>query len=354
MAGTNVIATGGSGSGASFDITSTSNDDKTAFTPASVKINSGGTGYKLGDILSIANVGTITVTGLDSETVTAPENDLTVLNRALPNIGNIPMDIIAGAYPSALAVQAMDNYLTGTWGYAKETYGHYISVYQQDNITQAIKDSANFSSDVCTVIAIPSDLDVDVVLGAGVEAISTRAQENPSLPLTLLKLDVGTVSVANRWDNATRLTLFNNGYSPIVCDQAGNPTLENTRIGKVTDAEGLPVTDYTLETRFQAVVVAKTFRSGLATYIETPRIIMKDTDTLPNLSYVVTPNTIRSSCISIYNGLISDLVCSDLATFKKNLVVSVDASVPGRINISLIAYLAQGLKQIAINITNSK
>ncbi|ARW49482.1 hypothetical protein [Acetobacter pasteurianus] len=354
MAGTAVSASGGSGTGATFDITSTSNDAKTAFTPASVKINGAGSGYVVGDKLTIPNVGTITVTGIDSETVTVAESDLVNLNNALPNIGNVSFDIITGRYNSALAIQALDNYFTGTWSYAEETYGHYITVYQQNDITQAIKDSADFNKETCSAIIIPTDLDPDMVLGSAVSQIAMRVQENPSLPLMMFSLDVGKVSIANRWNKSTRNTLFANGFCTIVCDTAGNPTLENTRIGATTDAEGETIGDTTLETRFQAVYIAKTYRSGLSKYIDNPRIIMGDSDTLPVVSYVVTPSSIRSDCINIYNSLISDLICTDLADFKTNLSVSVDSSVIGRMDVSMIVYLAQGLKQIAINLTVEK
>ncbi|MCP9318764.1 hypothetical protein KBX73_03025 [Acetobacter persici] len=354
MAGKAIAATGGTGTGASFDVTSTTNANSTAFDPASVTISSAGVGYKIGDKLTIPNVGTITVTGVDSETVSVPQTDLVIIENALSNIGNMEFDIITGSYNSADAIEALDNYFTGTWGFAEELYGHYITIYQQNNITQAIKDAGNFNKETCTAIIIPTDIDSLTTLGSAVSQIALRTQENPSLPLRSFSLDVGTISIANRWDIATRNTLFANGFSTIVCDTAGNPTLERTRIGATVDNTGIALSDTTLETRFQAVYCAKMVRTGLASYTSNPRIIMNDDDVVTPSPYIVTPRAIRGTCIALYQRLISALVATDITTFKKNLQVSIDSSVPGRINVTYPITLASGLNQITINLFVSK
>lgn len=354
MAGTSIAATGGSGSGATFNVTSTSNDGKTAFDPASVAINSAGVGYKVGDKLTIPNVGTITVTEVDSKTVTIPQTDLAILNNALSNLGNLEFDLIIGQFNSAEAIEAFDNYLTGTWGYAKELYGHYITVYQQNDINKAIKDSGNFNKETCSVIMIPTDLDPCAVLGSACSQIALRTQENCSLPLRSFSLDVGTVSNANRWDISVRNTLFANGYCTIVCDTAGNPTLERTRIGATVDSTGIALSDTSLETPFQAVYCAKIVRTGLAMYTATPRIIEDDTDVVTQSPYIVTPKGVMGTCIALYQQLISSYVAKDLATFKKNVQVSIDPTISGRINVIYPVTLASGLNQIIINLNVSK
>lgn len=185
MSGSAISATGGSGSGATFNVTSTANSASTAWTPASVALASGGSGYKLGDKLTIANVGTITVTALDSETVTANQTDLTVIETALANLGNVEIDLILGLYNSADAIEAFDNYFTGTWGYAEELWGHYITVEQSDNVSTLIASAANFNKKTVSAIAIPTDMDEYITLGSAGAQIALRTQSNPSLPLRL-------------------------------------------------------------------------------------------------------------------------------------------------------------------------
>lgn len=353
MAGTNVVATGGSGTGATFDITSSKSTDGTSFTPASITINNIGSNYKVGDKLTINNVGTITVTGLDSEEVQVPADDNTVITTALKNAGNVEFDIITGAYNSAKALQALDTYFTGTWGYAEETYGHYITAYQSDVVNDLVQNAGTFNFKTSTVIAIPTDLDLYQSIGLAVSQIATTTQSNPSLPLRSFSLNSGVISVANRWDIATRNTLFNNGYSTVYADTAGNPTLERTRISATTE-DGITINDTSLETIFQTVYCAKAVRSGLSPFILNRKIIMNDDDVVAPSTYVVTPNAIRGKCVSIYSNLVNELVATDIATFKKALNVVIDQDVNGRIDVYYPITLASGLNQIAINLSTQK
>ena len=65
MAGTAVTGTtSGSGSGATFNVTSTSS---TTYTPASITLNAAGKGYVVGDVITITNAGTVTVTTVDHD-----------------------------------------------------------------------------------------------------------------------------------------------------------------------------------------------------------------------------------------------------------------------------------------------
>ena len=353
MSGTGVSASGGSGTGATFDITSTANSGDNTFTPASVTINNGGSGYAIGDKLTIANVGTLTVTALDSKTATSPEGDLTTLSNALVNVGNVEFDIITGGFNSALAIQAIDTYLLGTWSYDKELYGHYITYNQKNSLTDLVSTSDNFNSKNCSVLEIPTELDANISLGSFVAQVSTRTQTNSSLPLRGFALNSGLISIPNRFDAPTRSTLFSNGYCTVVADTVGNPTVERTRIGATTD-NGIQINDTSLETRFQAVQVAKRFRTGLSPLVSSPKIIMDDADVVQPSTYIVTPSSIYGTCVSIYTGLINELVCKDMKSFKKNLSVTIDPAVPGRVNIVMQATLASGLNQITINLSVEK
>lgn len=353
MASASVSATGGTGTGATFSVTSSKNADGSAFTPASVALVSGGAGYKIGDKLTIANVGTITVTGLDSETVTTPQSDSVTLTNALANVGNMEFDILVGTFNSTEALQAIDNYFTGTWGYEIETYGHYFTVNQNNDVTQLVKDGANFNFETCSVLAMPTDLDLYSTIGSWMAQTAIKVQENPSLPLRNFSLDTGVVSIANRWNVETRQQLYNNGYCTILCDSAGNSTVNQTRIGATTE-DGVTINDVSLETRFQAVYVAKTVRSALTPYTNGGKIIMNDNDIVSPSPYVITPSSINSACIGIYSTLINELICTDLATFKKGLSVTIDTNVIGRIDIVFPATLAQSLNQITINLSTSK
>ena len=68
VAGTGVSATGGTGTGATFNVTSIASGSK--FLPDTVTLNQAGTGYKVGDVLTIANVGTVTVAAVDQTIIT--------------------------------------------------------------------------------------------------------------------------------------------------------------------------------------------------------------------------------------------------------------------------------------------
>ncbi|GBR17469.1 hypothetical protein [Gluconobacter frateurii] len=355
MASSSVAGSGGSGSGATFAVTSSTNDDKTAFTPASVSIVSGGNGYKVGDKITIANVGTITVLSLDSETVTVPESDLNVLTTALANVGNVETDIILGTYNSASAIQAIATHFESTWGYLLETYGQYFTVEIENDQSVLIANGANFNSVYASALAIPTELDEYLSLGNFVAQVSNRTQNNPALPLRDFALNSGTVSIANRLNVSAQQTLFDNGYCTVSCDSAGNPTVSRTRIGATVDSStGLTLNDPSLETRFQSVYVAKAFKSALAPYISSPYIIMSDDDVVAPSPYLVTPSKIRSACIAAYSILVNELVCTDLATFKDNLTVSIDPDVIGRVNVVMTAYLSSGLAQITINLATTK
>lgn len=355
MASSSISGTGGSGTGATFSVTSTSNSDKTEFTPASVSIVNGGNGYKVGDKITIANVGTLTVLTLDSETSTVPESDLTVLTNAFVNVGNFESDIILGMYNSAEAIQAISTHLESTWGYLNETYGQYFTVEIQNDVSSLISSGANFNSVYASALAIPTDLNAYTSLGNFVAQVSVRTQNNPALPLRDFALNSGTVSVANRNNVSVQQTLFNNGYCTVSCDSAGNATVSRTRIGSTVDsATGLTLDDPSLETRFQSVYVAKAFKSALAPYISSPYIIMDDADVVAPSPYLVTPSKLRSACIATYDILINELVCTDLATFKKNLSVTIDPDVIGRVDVVMTAYLASGLAQITINLATTK
>ncbi|MBS1023493.1 hypothetical protein JK207_15995 [Gluconobacter cerinus] len=194
-------------------------------------------------------------------------------------------------------------------------------------------------------------MDAYLTLGSAASQIAVRTQQSASLPLRSFSIDAGIVSIPNRWSASVRNTLFANGYCTIACDTAGNPVLERTRIGATTDETGMAVNDTSLETRFQAVVCAKTLRSGLSNYTSTPRIIMNDSDIVSPSIWIVTPSAIRSSCIAIYGRLVNDGIATDIATFKKNLVVEIDSDVKGRINVYFPVTLASGLNQITINLT---
>lgn len=63
-AGDSVTSTGGTGTGATFKVTTTSN---TTYLPKTITLNAAGTGYAVNDTVTLTNIGTVTITAIGTD-----------------------------------------------------------------------------------------------------------------------------------------------------------------------------------------------------------------------------------------------------------------------------------------------
>lgn len=350
-AGTGITATGGSGTGATFDVTSTASASK--FLPAAVTINNSGTGYKVGDTLTIVGVGTLTVTTVDQTTVTGVTDDV-LMEQTLATVGDIEFDIVTGKLNSAAAIQGWQAYANNTWSATSGLYGMYVTAKQSSDANVLINEAADFTSASKSVVFHCFDsLDVERLLGTAVAQIASRTQINPSLPLRSFPLSIGTVGINERFNQPTLDTLFANGYSTISTDRAGNPTIQRTRIAATKSATGDDLNDSTLETPFQSAFTAKYFKTQLTPYVSNPRILVDDGSETSSI-YMVSPSAVKGTMIHAYQDLVDLGVCKDVKSFTSKLLVEADAQVIGRLDIQAEGTLTSGLNQIALNLSLSK
>lgn len=350
-AGTGIAATGGSGTGATFDVTSTPSSTK--FLPASVAINNPGTGYKVGDTLTITGVGTLTVTTVDETTVTGVTDDV-LMEQTLATIGDIEFDLVLGTLSSAAAIQGWQTYAEKTWSATSELYGIYVTAKQAASANAFVTAAADFTSaDKTVVFPCPMSLSPARLIGQAAAEIATRTQISPSLPLRSWALGIGVVPLDERMPQSVLDTLFANGYSTISFDRVGNPTIQRTRIAATQSSTGDAINDTSLETPFQSAYAAKYFRTQLSPYTSSPHILVDDGLETPSI-YMVSPSAVKGTMVHAYQDLIDLGVCTDIKSFTTSLAVEKDTQVIGRLNIQASGTLTWGLNQIALNLSLSK
>ena len=352
MAGTNIAASGGTGTGATFNVTSSSASSK--FTPASVSLNQSGTGYKVGDVLTIANVGTITVETVNQTTITGSVTDDILVEQTLATVGDIEFDLVLGTLNSAAAIQGWQTYAANTWSATSELYGMYVTAKQAASANAFITAAADFTSaDKTVVFPCPMSLSPARLIAQAAASIAVRTQISPSLPLRGWALGIGTVALSERMPQSVLDTLFANGYSTISYDRAGNPTIQRTRIAATKSSTGDVINDSSLETPFQSVYAAKYFKAQLSPYTSTPHILVDDGLETPSI-YMTSPSAVKGTMAHAFQDLEDLGVISDASAAIKTIIVEKDTQVVGRLNIQASGTLTWALNQIALNLSVSK
>ncbi|HEX7906860.1 MAG TPA: phage tail sheath subtilisin-like domain-containing protein [Paraburkholderia sp.] len=282
--------------------------------------------------------GEATPAGLTS-TITAMSGGATnpTLTTALGNLGNMTFDFIACPYtdPTSLAaVQQLLNDQTGRWSWLQQMYGHAFYAY-----------AGTFAAQ--TTLGLTRNDQHETIMGfygsptpswlwaaalCAQTAVSVRA--DPGVPLQYLPLQgVLPPPIANQFLPSQRETLLYDGISTFTVLQDGTVQTENVITTYQTNAQGVADNSYLeVETMFQLMLEIRTLNSMLTSKYARSKLASNGTRPPPN-SGLVTPNTVKSDIIALYQERESLGFVQNSEAFAAALVVQKNTVNPNRLDI---------------------
>ncbi|WP_186122313.1 phage tail sheath subtilisin-like domain-containing protein [Burkholderia gladioli] len=282
--------------------------------------------------------GEVTPAGL-TYTITAMTGGATnpSLTTALANLGPKTFDFIVNPYTDAAsldAVKALLNDQTGRWSYLEQLYGHsfgaFAGTYGQATTLGESRNNQHESILAFDGSPTPSWLWASAL--AGQVAVSVRA--DPGKPLQYLPLNgVLAPQIEDQWASSIRLALLWGGISTFKVQDDGTVQTENIITTYQKNAQGVPDDSYLeVETMYQLVLEIRTLQAMLTS--KYARSKLADDGSRPAAgSNLVTPSTIKSDIIALYNERADAGFVQGTAAFAAALVVQKNTTNPNRVDI---------------------
>jgi len=259
------------------------------------------------------------------------------LTTALANLGTTSFDFIVNPYNDAAsldAVKALLNDQNGRWSYLEQLYGHsfggFSGTYSQSTTLGNARN--NQHETILPADSSPTPSWIWAAALAGQAAVSVRA--DPGVPLQSLPLNgVLPPAVEKRWQPSIRNSLLFDGMSTFTVANDGTVMTENIITTYQTNAQGVDDDSYLeVETMYQLVLEIRTLLAMLSS--KYARCKLADDGSRPAAgSNLVTPSTIASDIIALYNERVDAGFVQGKAAFAAALVVRKNTVTPNRVDI---------------------
>jgi len=263
------------------------------------------------------------------------------LATAFAALGDDEYDWIASPYSDTTNLgRASDllNDVSGRWSYAKQIYGHYLTVHT--GTVAALSTLGNSRNDQhvsifpCRRFQTPP-WEVAAALGA-VAAVHLQDAPELSRPLQSLELQgvKGPRLEADRLTKADRQTLYFDGISGYYVGRDGRVRID--RIVTTYQANAWGDADWTyldVETMAQAMYGIRYIRAAVTSVHGRQALASTNPGGLP---HIATPTDIRNTVIHAYTKLVvEEGVFENIDAFRASLVVERSASDPNRIDVGM-------------------
>ncbi|WP_186151038.1 phage tail sheath subtilisin-like domain-containing protein [Burkholderia gladioli] len=259
------------------------------------------------------------------------------LTTALANLGTTSFDFIVNPYTDASSLDAVKALLsdeTGRWSYLEQLYGHSFGAYAGTFAEATTLGLArnNQHETILPADGSPTPSWLWAASLAGQAAVSVRA--DPGVPLQSLPLN-GVLAPApeDRWQPTIRNTLLWDGMSTFTVADDGTVMTENIITTYQKNAQGVADDSYLeVETMFQLVLEIRTLQAMLSS--KYARCKLADDGSRPAAgSNLVTPSTIKSDIIALYNERADAGFVQGTTAFAAALVVQKNTTNPNRVDI---------------------
>jgi phage tail sheath gpL-like len=302
----------------------------------------------------------ITPSGIDVTFVTTAgtgDPDPTVITNALATIpDDFALTFIVYPYNTAPLLKAIEDFLSdvsGTWSYAKQTWGGAFTAFR-GTVSQATSwGLAKNNQHVSCLPFYDSPTSVSVVAAdyAGTCARSLRA--DPALPLQNIALSsLLAPPVTSRYDFSERNTLLWSGCSTFRVNPDGTPILERSVTTYQEAASGVPDNSYLdTETPFTLAWVIQDLRMDLATKFARKKLV----DDNARISYgqnFVSARTVKSEAISNYRKNAQRGLVTAPDEYASAIVAENQGN--GRVALMCPFTLANQLRQIYVSVQFQK
>lgn len=309
-----------------------------------------------GDEVEVAGV---TAT-LANVTAGAGDVDLAV---ALAFINTIPAIWVTSAFPATIAqLGAADSYLsdsgTGAWSPSVQRLGHYTTSLSGSLAALTVFGTARNGAHV-TVLGVLNFPHPSWCINAALNGVIARSKNigatiseavEISRPLQTLPLQgIRPPKVdTDRWDQADRNSLYNNGIAGYTVDAANVVRLERIITTYQRNAWGSSDTTFLdVETLAQSMYVGRYLRQRIeSTY---PRCVLMD-DNPRGVQGVVTPAAAKATVLHAYIELCNGAICEQPDLIAKYLIVE-RSSDANRLDCFLPIDVANQLRVFAANVT---
>ncbi|MEK6420023.1 MAG: phage tail sheath subtilisin-like domain-containing protein [Burkholderia gladioli] len=259
------------------------------------------------------------------------------LTTALANLGTTSFDFIVNPYTDTASldsVKALLNDETGRWSYLEQLYGHsfgaFSGTFAEATTLGLVRNNQHETILPADNSPTPSWLWAAAL--AGQAAVSVRA--DPGVPLQSLPLN-GVLAPApeDRWQPSIRNTLLFDGLSTFTVADDGTVMTENIVTTYQKNAQGVADDSYLeVETMFQLMLEIRTLEAMLSS--KYARVKLADDGSRPAAgSNLVTPSTIKSDIIALYNERADAGFVQGTAAFAAALVVQKNGTNPNRVDI---------------------
>lgn len=259
------------------------------------------------------------------------------LTTALGNLGNMPFDFIVCPYTDTASLTALQQFLddqTGRWAWSSQLYGHVF-----------VARSGTFGA--LTTFGLARNNQHETALGfydsptpswlwasalCAQVAVSVRA--DPGIPLQYLPLrGILAPPVQSQFSSSLRQTLLYDGISTFTVGQDGTVQTENIITSYRKNPAGVDDDSYLeVETMFQLMLELRTLESMFLSKFARCKLADNGSRPPPN-SGLVTPNTIRSEVLALYQERADAGYVQNVDGFAKSLVVRKNAHNPNRVDI---------------------
>lgn len=274
-----------------------------------------------------------------------------VLTTALANIGDEIFDYIILPYTDTTSLNAIGAFLndtTGSWSYAKQTYGGAFSAKKGTVGTLQTFGGLRNDQHVSVIGYNGSPTPAyEVAAMYGAQAAKSLSID-PARPLQTLPL-VGLlpIPVANRFTQSERNTLLYNGVA--TCYQsAGAVYIERAATTYRVNTWGQADPSYLdVETLFTLAYVLRQLKYAITQKFPRHKLANDGTNFGPGQA-IVTPKIIKAELLAQYDKLEYIGLVENKAAFAENLIVERDATDPNRVNVLYPPDLVNQLRIFAV------
>jgi phage tail sheath gpL-like len=281
--------------------------------------------------------------GSDLLTITAMANGAgdPAIASALANLGDDEFDWIAMPYSDSTNVGAIGDLLNdvnGRWSWAKQIYGHCITV-STATVGNLSTLGNGLNNQHLSIFPCRKFLSMPYEVAAAVGAIAaSHLQDAPELsrPLQTLVLQSikGPRLISDRLTLNDRQTLYYDGVSGYHIRRDGSVALDRVVTTYQTNVWGDPDWTYLdIETMAQSMYGIRYIRTEVTS--KHARQALAD-DNPGRLPHITTPGDIKNTVVHAYSKLVRDEgVFENLPAFASSLVVERDATDANRVNVAM-------------------
>lgn len=270
------------------------------------------------------------------------------LSAALANLNIQAFDIIINPYTDNTSQAALTSLLAARWTWSAQIFGHVFSALR--GTYGALQTAGAALNDPhLTLMGFYASPTLNYVWAAALAAqVAASVRADPALPVqTLPLLGVWSPAQPSLFSPPQQNALLYDGIATFNVVN-GQVAIANGITTYQKNSLGQPDNSYLeVETMFTIMAVIRALASAVSSRFARKKLAATGTPTSPG-SNIVTPQTIKSSLISIYNQLQAQGLVQDAAFFAQAVVVQINATNPNRVDVLFPPVLIGQLRIFAL------